>query len=84
MFTLPTIKKKSGGRTGSDGVGGLSASNRDPVESRHRIGCLRLLEWKIRTLFDQDRSKRRNAQIVSAGAATRQAPEHPPHDSGAL
>lgn len=30
--------------------------------------CLRLLEWKIRTLFDLDRSKGKNAQIVSEDA----------------
>jgi hypothetical protein len=84
MFTMPPIKKTSGGRTGQwrcwrpvcqqPGSGGVSPPH----------WCLRLREWKIRNVFGLDRSKGKNAQIVSAGAATRQAPEHPLHDSGAL
>jgi hypothetical protein len=66
------------------GVGGLFASNRDPVESRHRIGVSDFWKGRSAPPFDLDRSKGKNAQIASVGLEDRRAPEHPPHDSGAL
>ena len=56
----------------SGGVGGLFAGNRYRVELA-TVSVSHVRKWKIRTVFDLDRSKGKNAQIVSAGAATRQA-----------